>query len=331
MNHEPSSSTSDAPSSSHHSFSNASTSQSSQETAAAATASEESSTQRAKKAVKKYRTQFLDHLIRQLDIVIYCELSILYYMDCSLFSFLARSLNHWFYFTPKPPLMSPIITWNRPHIVMIFALNLLSMLLHAISTPPTAGEAVRGYQHGGLLIDFVGQKSPVPRWRLVAYDLLILVLQLVMLGVTVEKKNMDVSETVSAGGSERRREEERQDHDFEERGVRRSEEGMQGIEMQSLRPRAEGRTGGEEDGGRSELLAMNESTGHEYPGDAFYSGQFIVANIDIVNTVREQWRQAHPSATGSSRDRSMGAAAAAQLARRRLRFRIRIGGRDYGS
>lgn len=28
-----------------------------------------------------YKTRFLDHLIRQLDIVIYCQLSILYYLE----------------------------------------------------------------------------------------------------------------------------------------------------------------------------------------------------------------------------------------------------------
>lgn len=210
---------------------------------------------------------------------------------------------------------------------MIFVLNILWIIAHASSTPPTAGEAVRGYLHGGLLIDFVGQKSPVSRVRLVWYDLLVLMLQLVMLGIKVEKKKMDAP----AGGGERRGE-EAQDHDAEERGTRRSQEGMEGIELQSLRPMSEGRAGDEEDGARHDLLERTEeSMTSEHPGDAFYSGQSIIAIVHIVDTIREQWRQTQPAASGSSGESSMGATAAAQLARRRLRFRIRIGGRDYGS
>ena len=38
---------------------------------------------------REYRDQkikFLDHIIRNIDIMIYCELSILYYMECVRFS-----------------------------------------------------------------------------------------------------------------------------------------------------------------------------------------------------------------------------------------------------
>ncbi|KAL8944180.1 MAG: hypothetical protein Q9216_000604 [Gyalolechia sp. 2 TL-2023] len=330
MNHEPSYSASDVPSSSHYFPNNGSTLQSAQELEAATFPEYADTEQQAKKIIKEYKAKFLEHLIRQLDIVIYCELSILYYMDCSLFSFLARALNHWFYLTPKPPLATPLITWNRPHVVMIFALNLLSIFFHTVSIPPTAGEAMRGYLHGGLLIDFVGQKSPVPRWRLVAYDVLILMLQAVMLGVTVERRKLDAPNNGSAnsGGIT---EEERQDHDSEERGVRRSEDGSEGIELQPIGSRPGRRSGGEEDGEREEMFEAGGSTIHEDPGDTFYSGQYLLANIHIGNLIRDQWRQSRPIVAGVSGDGSVRAAAAAELARRRLRFRIRIGGRDYGS
>ncbi|KAI4181864.1 MAG: hypothetical protein L6R41_006362 [Letrouitia leprolyta] len=213
---------------------------------------------------------------------------------------------------------------------MTFALNFLSIFFHTISTPRTAGEAVRGYLHGGLLIDFVGQKSPVPTWRLVGYDILVLMLQIVMLGVTVEKKKLDTPKNGSAGiGGER--EAERQDHDSEERGVRRSEDAPEGIELHHLGPRSGGRSRGEKDGERDELSEVGRSTTYEHPRDAFYSGQYILADIHVVNTVRDQWTQSRPTATGNPRDSSVRAAAAAELARRRLRFRIRIGGRVYGS
>lgn len=327
MNHEPSNSAFDVSSSSNHFPGNASTAQSPQESEATTTAERADSVQQAKKNVKQYKIKFLDHLIRQLDIVIYCELSILYYMDCSLISFIARALNHWFYLTPKPPLVSPIIIWNRPHVFMIFALNLLSIFFHTISTPPTAGEAMRGYIHGGLLIDFVGQKSPVPRWRLVSYDILVLILQVIMLGVTVEKKKLDTASNGSAGGREGE-EVLRQDYDSEERGVRRSEDGTEGIELQHIGPRSGSRS---EDREREELLEVGRSTTFEHPGDAFYSGQYMLANIHIIDTIRNQWAQSGPAATDNPGNSSMRAAAAAELARRRLRFRIRIAGGNYGS
>ncbi|KAL8963033.1 MAG: hypothetical protein Q9193_000650 [Seirophora villosa] len=330
MNHVSSESISNVPSGSHHSSNHASTSHSSQGEAAATTSGEEPQ-HRVRNVQKKYKIQFLDHLIRQLDIVIYCELSVLHYMDCSLLSFVVRALNHWIYFTPKPHPMPPVFAWNRSHVVMIFALNMLFMCAHAISIPPTAGEAVREYLHGGLLMDFVGQKSPVSRVSLVGYDLVVMALQFVMLGITAEKKTLDAAGGVSASGGQRT-EEEAQDHDSEERGVRRSEEGTEGIELLPLRPLSEETTGGEEDRERSDVLGSTEgSTSREHPGDAFYSGQYIVANVNLVDTMRSHWRQPQPVSTGSSSDNSMGAAAAAQLASRRLRFRIRIGGREYGA
>ncbi|KAL9020979.1 MAG: hypothetical protein Q9185_001806 [Variospora sp. 1 TL-2023] len=330
MNHAPSDFISSIPSSSHHSSSHVSPSHSSQDGAAAGSPNEDPQ-HHVKKIRKRYKTQFLDHLIRQLDIMIYYQLSILYYMDCSLLTFVVRALNHWIYFTPKPHPLPPVFAWNRAHVVMIFGLNILFLCAHAISTPPTAGEAVREYLHGGLLMDFVGQKSPVSRVSLIGYDLMVLALQLVMLGITAEKKSLDAVGSVSASGGERP-EEEAQDHDSEERGVRRSEEGTEGIELLPLRPLPEGRTADDEDRERSDLLRSTEGlTSREHPGDAFSSGQYIVATVNIVDTIRSHWEQSQPVTSGVSGDNPMGAAAAAGLASRRLRFRIRIGGRDYGS
>ncbi len=168
--------------------------------------------------------------------------------------------------------------------------------------------------------------STVARLRLVGYDLLVLALQLVMLGITIEKQKMDAPE----GGGDSR-EDGSQDHDAEERGTRRSQEGSEGIELRSLRPAVGGWTGGGQAGASNELLEESEEgTAGEHPGDAFYSGQHIIANVRIADMVREQWRQTSPATAASSGNDSMGATAAAELARRRLRFRIRIGGRDYG-
>lgn len=78
MSHEPSASTFDQASDSSHSTDHASSLSSPQ---AAAIGDPDNIEQQVRKAVKVLKTQFLDHLIRQLDIMTYCELSILYYME----------------------------------------------------------------------------------------------------------------------------------------------------------------------------------------------------------------------------------------------------------
>ena len=224
-------------------------------------------------------------------------------------------MNQWFYFTPKPILMNPAVSSNHPNIVAIILLNLASILVHYASTPATANESMRGYSHGGLLIDFVGQKNPVSRMRMIGYDVLILGLQLVMLAVTVEKKSV-VKPSDTLGDAARRGEAASQDHDFEERGIRRSEEGTEEIELRALSPPFDGRTGGEDDGERNDLRENRVWMTSEHAGNAFYSGQYIITNVRIIDTIRDHWKEAY---TEASRVRSTDIAS--EIARRRPRFR----------
>lgn len=63
---------------------------------------------------------------------------------------------------------------------------------------------MRGYLHGGVIIDFIGQKAPTSRTSLLLLDGLILVLQSVMCAVWLEmdqlRKMESVLKEVSAGG-----------------------------------------------------------------------------------------------------------------------------------
>ncbi|KAL8914016.1 MAG: hypothetical protein Q9171_001267 [Xanthocarpia ochracea] len=224
-------------------------------------------------------------------------------------------MNQWFYFTPKPILMNPAVSSNRPNIVAIILLNLASILVHYASTPATANESMRGYSHGGLLIDFVGQKNPVSGMRMIGYDALILGLQLVMLAVTVEKKNV-VKPLGTLSNAPRMGETASQDHDFEERGIRRSEEGTGDIELRALSPTFDGRTGGDDDEERNELRGNQAWMTTEHAGNAFYSGQYIITNVRIIDTIRDRWKEAYMEA---SRVRSTGIAS--EIARRRSRVR----------
>ncbi|KAL8714919.1 MAG: hypothetical protein Q9220_001432 [cf. Caloplaca sp. 1 TL-2023] len=301
---------------------------SSSQTPEAVAASTSEGNERYKKEIfKKHKAQFFTHFIRQLDIMIYLQLSILYYMDCSFLSFLARSMNQAFYFTPKPPGLNPIIVGQRPQIVAIFGLNLLSMAFHSAYLPPTAGEAVRGYLHGGVLIDFVGQKSPVPRIRLVFYDLLVLSLQLVILSITLGKDELGDPPALAVEGGQSR-DEEAQTYDLEEQGIR-SNEGVEGLELLPLQTLSGRRIDGDEDRERDELLQRTEGVA-DHPEDIFHSGQCVIADVPVVDTIRNHWKQSSTEETPNRSNGSLGAAAAAELTRRRLRFRIRLGGRDLG-
>ena len=202
---------------------------------------------------------------------------------------------------------------------MIFGNNIICILLHLLFKPPAAGEATRGYLLGGLLIDFVGQESPVGRWRLLVLDIIILAIQILILAVTLERRKLTVDYDNLVGEEV---EEARQDHDSEERGILRRDNTVQdGIELQEIRHNSPGRTGGDEDRERDELLepdGINNSQ-HQHPLDPFLTGQAVIVNVHIFDTIRSQWRSA---AESSGEATPLGAAAVAAAAGRTLSFRL---------
>lgn len=237
----------------------------------------------------------------------------------SFFKFLLRALPHWFYFTPKPSIFPPPSPTHRPYIGIIFGNNIFCVLLHLLFRPPAAGEATRGYLLGGLLIDFVGQESPVSRWRLLALDALVFALQILILGATLERKKLAV-ENVDVLTEEV--EEARQDHDSEERGMLRRDNTVQeGIELQDIRHTSSGRTGGDEDRERDELPESDEGTEprDRHPLDPFLTGQAVIVNVHVIDTIRSQW---HFTTENSGEATASGAAAVAAVAGRTLSYRL---------
>lgn len=237
----------------------------------------------------------------------------------SFFKFLLRALPHWFYFTPKPSIFPPPPPTHRPYIGMIFGNNIICTLLHLLFRPPAAGEATRGYLLGGLLIDFVGQESPVSRWRLLFLDALVLALQLLILTVTLERKKLAVE---NGDDLVEEVEEARQDHDSEERGMLRRDNTVQNdIELQDLRHASSGRTGGDEDRERDELLESDESREprDQHPLDPFLTGQAVIVSVHVMDSIRSQW---HFTAETSGEATASGAAAVAAVAGRTLSYRL---------
>ena len=175
------------------------------------------------------------------------------------------------------------------------------MFLHAVFNPPVAGEATHGYLHGGMLIDFVGQASPVSKMRLLSLDVLSLMLQILIMTVTVEKQGLTGANRASQNTDSLvsmldglRNQAIGQNHDLEERGVLASAETVDGagIELSDMRSQRQGRTGGEEDGERDELGGNKpyEVERDEHPLDIFYTGEYIVLRIPVLDHMRVQWQ-----------------------------------------
>ncbi|KAI9802433.1 MAG: hypothetical protein M1825_002817 [Sarcosagium campestre] len=307
------------------------------------------------------RAEFLDNLLRNFDILMYIELAALYYLDCSFFFFIVRSIIQLYFLTPKPAFLE----LARPgfFVSAVIGPNIICLALHAFRVAPSAGEATRGYLHGSLLIDFVGQLGPTSKLRLVSLDALVLLLQVVMLAVHFERQSLKPTSTSASSTtpslspsaardvdavdiSAENPSASLDDYDMEERGEHRHVPRISGssdIEMRPLRRTVraagpdENRIGGDENAERDELLddpadGSRESLTRDHPLDVFHSGEAQVASLQLLDIIRrEWWTQAgihmQMSEAGSGRPR---AALAASWAGGRFRLRFGVPGRELG-
>jgi hypothetical protein len=256
------------------------------------------------------------------------------FASVSIFRFILRAAIQLNFLTPKPPIF-PEMPKHRPYVGAIFGSNILCFLLHLLCARPEAGEATRGYLHGGMIIDFVGQKGPISKLRLLTLDLVVLTLQLVMLSVHIKRQVLkSASSTVDRSTPDAEvTAPSIRDHDLEERGLRRSE--SDDIDLQTFppthdNPAVQGRTGGDEDGERDELLVEQREapdggdSGPE-PLTEFHHGELIAAEIHILDTIRSQWRDYENSRSTTSRDTPSRGAIAASLSPEGFGIRIRVG------
>jgi len=246
----------------------------------------------------------------------------------SFLRFALRGLVQFFYLTPKS-IIFPEAPKDRPYVGSILGTNVFCLILHMYLARPQAGEATRGYLHGGLLIDFVGQLGPTSKLHLCILDVWILLLQLVMLAAYMARQKWksppSSAATAETGATETT--DPRQDHDAEERGV------LQG--SPTTNTDTQGTDDSNEHTERDELLASptqletaGSSSVEGYSREAYYSGQGIVVDLHVWNTVREQYwayqnRQATPATVVDAGTRGF----VANLASRRLGVRMRIANR----
>jgi hypothetical protein len=200
--------------------------------------------------------------------------------------------------TPKTGLL-PEPPANRPALGAILGANILCIILHLFSAAPAAGEATRGYLHGGFVMDFIGQRGPSSKIHLLILDALVVLLQVVHLSAYLARRRLkkeDVSERLMAVFSQD------QDLEDEERGVRHS------IELQELSNVEQGHSALQESddsiddlatGGSNEASASTSSLPPRTDGhliDAINSGQIVLADFNIVQTFQEQLLSASKSA-----------------------------------
>ncbi|KXX83086.1 DSC E3 ubiquitin ligase complex subunit 4 [Madurella mycetomatis] len=274
------------------------------------------------------KLELVSHLQKSLDMMVFVYICTLYYMECSLARFLFRIVPHYSFLTPKDGLLLPA---EHPHIYTIFVPTVLCMFAHTFFAIPQAGEATRGYLHGGVIIDFIGQKPPTTRLAFLFFDLVILGAQCLMLAVHQEREKLKKAvfpglRTFSPSGDTNESSaaaETTQDHDAEERGVLRDEAYIAdggGMELQPLSGRDSNREGGRSPGDMEQSGSTYSSAAASVDMmDRIMSGNAVLSNFHVIHAVRSVGNGAQSATAYSIRTLGYNATLAALAAERRSR------------
>ncbi|KAM5435308.1 hypothetical protein MferCBS31731_006273 [Microsporum ferrugineum] len=269
----------------------------------------------------KSKSVFLNRLTRDLDLLIYCELSALYYMDCSIIHFAVRAIVQFLFLTPKAANF-PEPPKNQPYIGAIILSNLVCIFLHVVSSNPSAGEASRGYLHGGLFIDFIGQKGPISKIQLLTVDLLVLCLQILMVGALLEKeKASGLNPSQRTVGSAASPAVQEQDHDSEEQGLLRSSQNLSSQEADIGTQQGEGLETSSLGGARGVYTVSGM-----HPRDYFHSGEALVMSLDVSRTFQQQWHSRTSALMSPSTSLSNNRVPASTFIRRQLGIQTEAAG-----
>ncbi|KAI0842055.1 DUF1746-domain-containing protein [Hypoxylon sp. FL0890] len=290
-----------------------------------ATTQNPSLSEAAKEGLKR-KLQFMIHLSINLDTLVYAELCALYYMDCSFFRLMIRWVSQALFISPKAE--DTILIIPNYHVSAIIGPNFFCALMHLISSLPQAGEASRGYLHGGILFDFIGQKAPSSKLSLILLDILVFGLQCFMLTVNMEKervrkvvrpmRQLDTPEGTTPENTTG------QDHDAEERGVLRDAPIVHGPDDIEMQPLGQESTAGDTE--RAGLLRrITPPTGDlENLADTLRSGNAVLATFNVRQSLRTAWhnRGNSPESAAAYAIQNVGynATLAALAAQRRARL-----------
>jgi hypothetical protein len=179
----------------------------------------------------------------------------------------------------------------KPFLPLVLVSFLVTFVLHQTYPAPSAGEDTRGYLHGGLAIDFIGQQGPTSRWRLAALDVCILLLQLLMVAVHVKRRDLKTALAKTAGSphaaaSEAADDTARpiagthpaQDADDEERGLLHRTDTLSEV-------------GADADADDEDVLLSSLDTsdaGHADALDMLTSGQCVIGDFSLIDTILQE-------------------------------------------
>lgn len=191
-------------------------------------------------------------------------------------------------------------------------------------TLPTGTEASRGYLHGGILVDFIGQTPPRSRLFLLALDGGIMVLQCLMLAVHSQREAL--RETVKPHRGldflpELRRQIREQALDAEERDRRRERDVNAGdsndVEMGPIG--GDGSGNAEARDGRVGFLGSEPSsaTTRKQLAEIYSSGNAVIGEFHLLQTMRLASTDYSAAAAHSIRTLGYTATLATILARER--------------
>ena len=183
-----------------------------------ATSSEDSRPSVASIAAKNEPKDVVNAIVHDLNNLILITISAVYYFDCFSILFLLRFLSQ--------------SQSTSGGIRVVLSSNLVCILTHIFHTLPQPAPR-EFWNHGGALVDFVGEK-PASRTKLMVMDFLIVALQLLYLALHYKKPTLD-------GPASKKGPAPAQDLEAEEAGISRVNpptqvETEEGIEMQSLLP-----------------------------------------------------------------------------------------------
>lgn len=308
---------------------------------------------------------FLNHLLKDLDLLVFAELSSLYYMEyvgrrghplfnvpmrcradessqrCSMFRFILRAASHSLYLTP-PDESFPIPMSSQMPIVFVLIPNFLCVLLHIFGTLPHGPDYNRGYQHGGVITDFVGQKPSTSRIYYLLVDIAILLVQCLMFSLHIEKRKLSgtlngSSPTTAEEASPAAAAPTVEDLDAEERGVPREDLGATANQGESVELRDLGRS--DEASATNESREEDESQQRErssdgdsrtHLSDILDSGNGVLGEYHLIHSIRTAAVDLESTAAYSLQSISYSATLAAIEARRRGRRATQTQGRQSG-
>lgn len=201
------------------------------------------------------------------------------------------------YLSPKDETFPFLMPASRVHVALVVLPNLWCMLVHLLGSLPQGPEYHRGYQHGGMIIDFVGQKPPTYRAYYLLADLLLFGLQCFMLAVHTEREKLRLSlktfrpligDTALEAATARTIE----DLDAEEQGIRSSgpsiAESASRTDDMELQPlgRSSSRSGHRETSESGLRSSSGDDISRSRLSDILSSGNAMLGDYHILHSMR---------------------------------------------